>query len=293
MRALTGGSVFLLLVVVLVSWDASRRFTHVQASPRMASFEAAPHARDVAAPDIARPRGGADVAEPGAGSPIPLQSAQPAARRVPEVQAPLPASRRDPERPAARRGPDAPTLPVRQFPPGSKGHVDAIVAAIDSGESRSTVAPLARLYLAFFDRTADYEGLNYYIGERDGGQSLDEIAEEFAGSEEFALRYGTLDNAAFIDRIYRNVFDAPPDAMQRAHWIAQLEAGVSRGQLMLEFSESVAFRTAASNEVFVTMAYAEALHRAPDPADFARWVRFLDAGNPREAMIAGLFAPRR
>jgi hypothetical protein len=193
----------------------------------------------------------------------------------------------------AKRSADGLALPVRQFPPGSKAHVEAIVTAIDSEESRSMVAPLARLYFAFFDRVADYEGLNYYVGERDAGMSLESIAAEFAGSEEFRIRYGALDNAAFIDRVYRNVFDAPPDAAQRAQWIAQLDAGVTRGQVMLAFSESPAFRMASGNEVFVTMAYAEALRREPDPADFARWVRFLDAGNPREAVVAGLLTPRR
>ncbi|MEO7810818.1 MAG: DUF4214 domain-containing protein [Usitatibacter sp.] len=167
------------------------------------------------------------------------------------------------------------------------------MTAIDSEESSNAVAPLARLYFAFMDRAADYEGLNYYIGERDGGMSLESIAEEFAGSTEFGLRYGELDHAAFVDRVFRNVFDASPDAAQRAYWIARLESGMTRGQVMLAFSESAAFRTASSNEVFVTMAYAEALRREPDPAGFARWVRFLDAGNPREAVIAGLLGGGR
>jgi hypothetical protein len=186
-----------------------------------------------------------------------------------------------------------PALPVRQFPRGSKAHVQAIAEAVDSEESRKTVAPLARLYFAFFDRAADYEGLNYYIEERDAGSSLESIAAEFAGSEEFRLRYGALDNAAFIDRVYRNVFDALPDAAHRAYWIGQLDSGMSRGQVMVAFSESEAFRVASGNEVFVTMAFAEALRRAPEPDEFSRWVRFLDAGKPREALIAGLLAPRR
>lgn len=202
-----------------------------------------------------------------------------------------PAARQVP--PTARRLAEVNGPPVREFTPGSKAHIEALATAIDSEESRNTVAPLARLYFAFFDRFSDYEGLNYYIDERNGGVSLEAIADEFAGSTEFNLRYGALDNAAFIDRMFRNVFDMPPDPAQRAFWIAQLESGTTRGQVMISFSESGAFRAATSNEIFVTMAYAEALRREPDPAGFARWVRFLDAGNPREAVIAGLLGGGR
>lgn len=185
-----------------------------------------------------------------------------------------------------------PALAVRRITPGSPAHAEAIASTIASEEYRETAEPLARLYFAFFDRHADFEGLGYYIDERDGGLSMAAIADEFAGSYEFRLRYGELDNAAFIDRMYRNVFDGPPDSALRSYWIAQLEAGMSRGQVMLAFSESGAFRAATSNEVFVTLAYAEAVGREPDAASFARWVRFLDAGNPREAVIAGLLARR-
>ena len=288
MRALAGGSVVLGLVVVLVSWDVSKRFIAVSPLPRIASFEVADRSPPASAAQDPSPPAGRGIESPDSASralePAPAEPVQSIARTSPELRQPISTPKLSAE---------SPDLPVRQFPPGSKAHVAAIATAIDSEESRNMVAPLARLYFAYFDRYSDYEGLNYYIGERDAGMSLQAIADEFAGSLEFRLRYGTLDNAAFVDRIYRNVFDAPPDSANRAYWIAQLDSGVSRGQVMLAFSESSAFRTASSNEVFVTMAYAEALRREPDPAGFARWVRFLDAGNAREAVIAGLLTPRR
>lgn len=182
---------------------------------------------------------------------------------------------------------------VRELIPGSKTHTEAIASNIGSEEYAATVEPLARLYLAYFNRVPDYEGLDYYIGERERGTALEAIAEEFAGSREFELRYGPVANTEFVDRLFLNVYGIPPDASQRAYWAGQLDSGVTRGQVMLAFSEGAAFRTATGNEVFVAMAYAETLRRAPDPADLARWVRFLDAGNPREAVIAGLIGARR
>jgi hypothetical protein len=61
---------------------------------------------------------------------------------------------------------------------------------------------------------------------------------------------------------------------------------------MLVFSESPGFRAMIANEVFVAVAYAETLGRAPAPGDLARWVGFLDAGNPRRAVIDALLADR-
>lgn len=283
MRALAFGSVVLGFAAVLLSWDASKRFTHVQVGPLVPSFEIgraeayppAQQAPAIGTRDFGVPKSGVDASD-GA----PLEATKPVSRLSFGSQPPLPNT--------AKQVLDPPTLGIRQVTPGSKAHAEAIASTIASNEYRNTVEPLARLYFAFFDRTADYEGLNYYIDERDGGVSLDSIADEFAGSPEFRLRYSSLDNAAFIDRMYRNVFDTPPDSAQRAHWIAQLEAGMSRGEMMVAFSESPSFRAATGNEVFVTLAYAETLGRHPDPAGFTRWVRFLDAGNPREAVIAGL-----
>jgi hypothetical protein len=107
------------------------------------------------------------------------------------------------------------------------------------------------------------------------------------------MRYGELGNAAFVDRVFRSVFDDAGDAQQRAHWIAHLDSGaMTRGQVMLAFSESPAFRAAIANEVFVSIAYTEIFGRSADPTELSRWVAFLDAGNSGEAVIQGLLASR-
>ena len=288
MRTLGLGSVVLGFVLVLMSWDATRRFAHVRLHSPAPSIEIGDLRAEVSVtPAPAHAGREATSAKPAAPSPQPeaIEAIRSAARPGTEARRSMAEM--------ARRSRDAPPLSVREFTPGSKAHAEAIASTIASNEHRNTVEPLARLYFAFFDRVADFEGLSYYIDERDGDVSLASIAEEFAGSTEFRLRYGTLDNAAFIDRIYRNIFDAVPDSAQRAYWIGQLDAGMSRGNVMLAFSESGAFRTATSNEVFVTMAYAETLRQAPDAAGLARWVRVLEAGNPREAVIAGLLGGTR
>ena len=287
MRALGLGSMFLGCVLALLSWDAARRFAFERPGAEMPAFRTA----TLRAKSPAEPAPAAGI-DPAPSIPGVRGTEAPSSGSRNDAMGPGGATRQAEPVAGTQRG-GLPRLAVTQLVPGSKAHAESIASTLASEEYRTLAEPVARLYFAFFDRAADYEGFNYYLEERDAGLTLEAMAEQFAGSDEFRLRYGTLDNAAFFDRVYRNVFDGVADASLRSAWIAQLDAGMSRGQLMVAFSESNAFRAATSNEVFVTMAFAEALGREPDPAGLARWVRFLDAGNPREAVIAGLLGSAR
>ena len=181
----------------------------------------------------------------------------------------------------------SPSLPQTATAP------EAFAVLFESGEFEGTMGPVARLYLAYFVRLPDFEGFQYYIDESDGGRPLAAIADEFAGSREFLDRYGSVDNAAFLDRMAQNVFEGGIDSAQRAQWLEQLESGaITRGQVVLALSESNGFRAATDNDVFVAIAYAETLQRAPEVADRVRWVTFLDAGHPRSALIQELLRTR-
>lgn len=169
----------------------------------------------------------------------------------------------------------------------------AIDAAMQSPEFQDTVNPLARLYFATFGRYPDYEGLNYYTGQREGGSRLAEIADEFARGREFDMRYGDLSNSEFVARILSNVLGNESQADVRAHWTAELDAGrMTRGQVIVDLAESGMFRERTANQVFVSAAFAEVLRASPQPAEFTRWVAFLDAGNSPGALINGLLGRR-
>jgi hypothetical protein len=186
-----------------------------------------------------------------------------------------------------RRGPP---LGLQAFPDRTASFASALQAQAEQEQ----IAPLLRLYLAAFDRHADFEGFDYYVQERGGGASLASIAEEFANGSEVAMRYGNLDNAGFIEKVYRNVFDTPIDPARLAYLVAEMDAGrATRGSILLSFSETALFRDASANEVFVTLAYAQALSRSPQAAELARWVQLLDSGVSRDTLIAGLLGTTR
>lgn len=105
-------------------------------------------------------------------------------------------------------------------------------------------APIIRLYRAFFDRAPDHSGLDYWVGKRKTGTTtLNDIAAKFAGSNEFKTKYGTISHAQFLDLIYDNLFDRAPDPSGKAYWTKKLNEGMSRGKVMVQFSESEEYKT--------------------------------------------------
>jgi hypothetical protein len=170
---------------------------------------------------------------------------------------------------------------------------EALASVIRSPEYQDTVPPLARLYFATFGRYPDYEGLNHYTGVREGGMTLAEIAEEFAHGREFAIRYGSLGNYEFVELLFVNVLGNPHQADVRAYWVSQLDSGeMTRGQVIVDLSESGAFRERSANRVFVSTAYTELFQRTPEPNSYAHWVGMLDQGHPRRTVIDGLLGGR-
>lgn len=102
-------------------------------------------------------------------------------------------------------------------------------------------AEIHRLYLGYFGRAPELDGLVYWTRQREAGLSLIDVSEQFALSAEFVNRYGQADNGTFVDLIYANVLDRPADPGGRVYWIGQLGAGMTRGEMMAGFTESDEF----------------------------------------------------
>ena len=99
--------------------------------------------------------------------------------------------------------------------------------------------PVARLYWAYFLRPPDAAGLKYWL---DTGKPLDQVSAAFAAAPEFGQRYGSLNDEQFVQLVYQNVLGRAPDNAGLVFWLQRVIGGMTRGQLMLEFSESEEFR---------------------------------------------------
>ena len=100
-------------------------------------------------------------------------------------------------------------------------------------------AQVERLYDAAFGRTPDALGYGNYTRALLNGTTLQQEALGFLQSQEFAIRYGAASsNGSFVDALYRNALHRAADTAGRAGFVAALDNGVSRVDLLLAFSES-------------------------------------------------------
>ena len=160
---------------------------------------------------------------------------------------------------------------------------------LESSEGDSKTQSIARLYQAFYKRLPDTDGFLYWMdARRTGGWSIYRVAEQFAKAPEFKTMYGTLDDAAYVDRVYDNVLGRAPDAAGKQYWIDQLASGVTRGRVMTSFSESPEYKASQQSRMHVVGCYGVMLNRIPTNQELAAWKGHLDGGGSTRDMIAML-----
>ncbi len=99
-----------------------------------------------------------------------------------------------------------------------------------------------RLYGAAFDRPADAQGMEYWMGVVADGASIHDIAWAFLAGAEWAASEGDLSDADFVALLYQNTLDREPDAEGAEYWVGVLADGAHRNDLLVFFSDSEEFR---------------------------------------------------
>ena len=88
------------------------------------------------------------------------------------------------------------------------------------------------MYVAYFGRAGDSTGTYFWMGNLDAGQSIDEVAMNFAKQIESQNLYPFLASPttdsesariSFIDSIYQNLFNRAPDTAGQNYWDAELQ----------------------------------------------------------------------
>lgn len=100
-----------------------------------------------------------------------------------------------------------------------------------------------RLYFAVLDRTPEVAGAQFWLEAYDSGEwTTRRIAAFFADSAEFRSTYGEeVANEDFVRIVYENVLDRAPDEEGFSFWFEQIEAGMSRAEMILLISNSPEF----------------------------------------------------
>jgi len=123
--------------------------------------------------------------------------------------------------------------------------VNLTVQAKAAALSSSDLTHLEELYVGFFNRVPDADGLAYWIDQKSAGQSITQIAESFytAGVQNSSLTglSAGMSNADFVNAIYRNVLGRSEgaDAEGLAHWSGELASGkATHGSLVSSILDS-------------------------------------------------------
>jgi alpha-tubulin suppressor-like RCC1 family protein len=171
------------------------------------------------------------------------------------------------------------------------GELSSFSAAMAGGESRAAVLgdllgsaeysrrqiePAIRLCYAALVRQPDFDDLRSWSNALHGGVlTLNGAADQFASSPEFILHYGSLDNAQYVQQLYRSVLGREADAAELAAWEGQLNAGASRGAVLAGLSESDEFKDNVADQIEILRLHYLLLHRMPTPVELQNWQDFL------------------
>ena len=152
------------------------------------------------------------------------------------------------------------------------------------------IEPVIRLYHAALGRSPDYAGLwNWSSALQAGALTLAGAADQFAGSAEFLSRFGTMDNTQFVQLLYRNVLGRDADPAGQADWVGRLNAGASRGTVVIGFSQSEESKRSMAQPVEIEQLYFLLLHRMPTATELRSWQDFLLGGDQTDSLYAEAF----
>jgi len=147
----------------------------------------------------------------------------------------------------------------------------ALLAFSDSLENHRQTLPTAgsasdaeatRLYQAAFNRAPDDAGLALWSGQLHQGIAVDQVAQGFVASREFAQAYGSLDPSGFVTQLYTNILHRAPDAAGQQGWLNALAGGATRAHVLAGFADSNENRIAtagATHDAWVFTSYTRTL----------------------------------
>ena len=113
-----------------------------------------------------------------------------------------------------------------------------------AGQARevSIETQIQGLYIAYFNRAADKNGLDFWRSRAAQSSNnktiLKELSAGFSKHPTFSATYAHLSNRAFVEAIYRNVLGKDGDSSGIDFWTQTLDRGVSRSDIVSDFVEA-------------------------------------------------------
>jgi hypothetical protein len=149
-----------------------------------------------------------------------------------------------------------------------------------------TTQDVQKLYIAYFNRPADYFGLQFQV-KAANATSLAAVANSFANSPEFLNEYAGKTDAQFVNSLYINLFGREADLPGLSFWINLLNTGVvTKGSIALDMLKGAINQdaTTVANKVIA----AEAFYAAIDTTAEATAYSGAAANAVAKAFLAGV-----
>ncbi|HZU25817.1 MAG TPA: DUF4214 domain-containing protein [Bryobacteraceae bacterium] len=152
---------------------------------------------------------------------------------------------------------------------------------------------LIKIYVAILGRDPDFAGWWSWFAALRSGMTQGSIRDAFISSPEFTANYGAaVSNTMFVTLIYQNILGRPPDSVGLQYWTAQLQAGVSRGDVVGAFISSPEFDDAVRPRCYANLLYLGFLRRTAEAAGLASWTRSLSTDSNLPAAVSTFITSR-
>ena len=89
------------------------------------------------------------------------------------------------------------------------------------------VIEVQKLYVAYFGRPADPDGIEHWTDALDASAiTLADVSDSFAASQEYRDTYAGLDNRAIVNEVYENLFGRAADQTGLNYWADLMDRGI-------------------------------------------------------------------
>jgi len=132
----------------------------------------------------------------------------------------------------------------------------------------ATVDLIQKLYIGYFGRAGDPEGLQYWVERKTAGMTDAQIAQSFSVQDEATAMYAFLaapslgmGQDAFLEAVYQNLFERSIEADGLTYWKGQLANGRPVGGIILDIINGAvgSDATTVANKLSVANYYTEAV----------------------------------
>jgi ELWxxDGT repeat protein len=133
---------------------------------------------------------------------------------------------------------------------GSNSPIDLTMAAL----SLSNEDLVSEVYIGYYNRSPDPTGMQFWLNALAGGETLTQVANQFANSSESTAIYPFLSNpnlanaSNFVTQVYSNLLNRAPDNPGLQFWSQELQSGaVTPGGFILAIEQSVNQQTSTAD----------------------------------------------